>query len=203
MSSFPSKYQVSAVAKARRGHRAGSRPGMAACLAASVLFAVPLPVFAESGPGENIAISLSSSIAGNQVGQGGKPAVTAGTLVDYTVAVTGPKQRGTPVTSFAISDKVPEHLALFVGDLEQTGNGPAAFSDYDSGLEFSFRGLSNPNDSIEFSTDGGKSFDYVPIADSEGFDANVTHIRFRPRGALLATTGQNERFSLRYRMKVK
>ena len=203
MSTSSLKYQASALPEDRHGHGPSPRPGMVACLVASILIAVPLPVFAESGPGENIAISLASSIVGNQAGQDVAPAVTEGTVVDFSVAVTGPTERGTPATSLAISNKVPDHLSLFVGDLERSGNGPAAFSDRDSGLEFSFSGLSSPNDSIEFSGDGGKSFDYVPVADSEGFDANVTHIRFRPHGTLQATTGQNERFSLRYRMKVK
>jgi len=203
MSTSSLKFRASALADDRPGHRAAPRPGLAACLAASILIAVPLPVFAESGPEENIAIALSSNIVGDQTGRGVSPAVTAGTIVDFSVAVTGPRERGTPATSLAISNKVPDNLSLYVGDLERSGNGPAAFSDHDSGLEFSFAGLSSPDDSIEFSGDGGKSFDYVPVADSEGFDANVTHIRFRPQGALQATTGQNERFSLRYRMKVK
>jgi len=193
MSTSSLKFRASALADDRPGHRAAPRPGLAACLAASILIAVPLPVFAESGPEENIAIALSSNIVGDQTGRGVSPAVTAGTIVDFSVAAT----------SLAISNKVPDNLSLYVGDLERSGNGPAAFSDHDSGLEFSFAGLSSPDDSIEFSGDGGKSFDYVPVADSEGFDANVTHIRFRPQGALQATTGQNERFSLRYRMKVK
>lgn len=119
------------------------------------------------------------------------------------VVVKGPTERGAPATSFGISDKVPEHLSLFVGDLQGSGSGPAAFTDHDSGLQFSFDGLSNPNDSVEFSSNGGATFDYIPVPDADGFDANVTHVRFRPRGALLTTTGPKERFSLRYRMKVK
>lgn len=203
MSTSSFNNQATAVPHARHGHRPASRPGVMNCLVATILIAVPIPAFAESGPGENIAIALSSSIAENQAGQARAPAVTAGTVIDFSVAVTGPTKRGSPATSLAISNKVPEHLSLFVGDLEGSGKGPAAFSDKDSGLAFSFSGLSSPNDSIEFSSDGGTSFDYVPVADPDGFDANVTHIRFRPHGALLATTDQNERFSLRYRMKVK
>ncbi len=179
------------------------RRGLFSCLSASLLVAIPLPAFADAGPGDNIAIALSSSVAGNQPGQGGAFATVPGTIVDFSVVVTGPTERGTPATSLAISDKIPEHLSLFVGDLEGPGVGPALFEDKDSGLAFSFDGLSSLDDSIEFSSDGGETFGYVPVADPDGFDANVTHIRFRPQGALQATNGQHERFSLHYRMKVK
>lgn len=42
------------------------------------------------------------------------------------------------------------------------------------------------------------------VASTErGLDANVIHTKIRSRGAELATTSQNKRFSSRYRMKVK
>jgi hypothetical protein len=49
----------------------------------------------------------------------------------------------------------------------------------------------------------GTMSDYIPVADADGFDANVSHIKPRPHGALLPAIGNYERFSLRYRMKVK
>lgn len=186
------------------GHRTGQatklRPGGVSWLAAFILVAVPVPAFAEAGPGENIAIALSSNVVGSQAGQS---RVVTGTVVAYTVSVTGPTKDRAPATSFAITDKVPENLSLFVGDLDQVGSGPAAFRDNDSGLKFIFAGLSNQDDSVEFSRDDGETFDYIPQADSDGFDANVTHIRLRPKGILQATKGDDERFSLHYRMKVK
>lgn len=187
----------------RQGRRTTSRPAALSWILASMLIAVPLPAFAEADMSENIAIALSSNIVGSPLGQGVAPVAVPGAIIDFLVTVTGPTEGGSPAASFAITDKVPEHLSLFVGDLDQTGAGPAAFKDNDSGLEFSFDGLSNPQDSIEFSSDGGKTFAYIPVADTDGFDANVTHIKLRPRGDLLPTTGKSERFSLRYRMKVK
>jgi hypothetical protein len=56
---------------------------------------------------------------------------------------------------------------------------------------------------IEFASAGGTMSDYIPVADADGFDANVSHINPRPHGALLPAIGNYERFSLRYRMKVK
>lgn len=197
------KYKAYTVPGDRRGHRTTPRPGKISWVIASMLVAVPLPAFAEADPSENIAFALSSKIVGSHVGKNNAPGVVAGAIVDFSVTVTGPTEGGSPAASFAISDDVPEHLSLIVGDLDQIGSGPAVFKDNDSGLEFSFDGLSRRKDSIEFSSDGGKTFGYFPDADADGFDENVTHIKLRPRGVLLTTIDEYERFSLRYRMKVK
>ncbi len=166
-------------------------------------FAAPAPSLAESGTGENIAIALSSRLVASPVGNGDVARAVPGALVDYSVVVTGPLDNASPATSFAITDMIPDHLSLFVGDLSQAGTGPAAFIDNDSGMEFGFDGLASLTDSVEFSSDGGKTFNYIPVADADGCDQNVTHIKLRPRGALMPVDEKYERFSIRYRMKVK
>lgn len=197
------KYQSIAARGGRRAIRAAVKTGAMICAIALGLVAAPLPAFAEADPGENIAIALSSNIVGSPAVGGGTLAAIPGAVMDFFVTVSGPGENGTPAASFAVTDKVPEHLALFVGDLDRSGTGPAMFKDNNSGLKFMFNGLSSEDDSIEFSNNGGQTFDYIPTADSDGFDANVTHVKFRPSGSLLPTAGSSERFSLRYRMKVK
>jgi len=91
--------------------------------------------------------------------------------------------------------------AFAKADLDRSGTGLAAFND--NGLEFSFDGFSSHKDSIEFSSDGSTMFGHIPVANTDGFDAHVPHVKLRPRGALLPTIGNYGRFSLRYRMKVK
>ncbi|MEO9601226.1 hypothetical protein [Parasphingorhabdus sp.] len=170
---------------------------------ALTFFTAPAPVYADAGPSESLAIALSSDIVASSVGIDDSARAVPGAIVDFFVTVTGPGESGSPATSFAVVDMVPKHLSLFVGDLAQTGAGPAVFTDNDSGLKFSFDSLDSAKDSIEFSSDGGKTFDYIPFADADGFDQTVTHIKLRLRGALLPTSGKYERFSIRYRMKVK
>ncbi|WP_339691707.1 hypothetical protein [uncultured Parasphingorhabdus sp.] len=179
------------------------RPHILPLAIALAYFAAPAPSLAEAGSGENVAIALSSSIVTSPVGMGDAARAVPGALVDYSVSVTGPLDNASPATSFAIIDMIPDQLSLFVGDLSQAGTGPAAFIDNDSGLEFGFDGLASLTDSIEFSSDGGATFDYTPVADADGFDQNVTHIKLRPRGALMPVNEKYERFSIRYRMKVK
>lgn len=180
-----------------------SSPHILSLVIALTFFAAPVPSLAEAGPGQNIAIALSNRIVASPVGTGDGARAVPGAWVDYSVAVTGPLDNASPATSFAITDTIPEQLSLFVGDLAQAGTGPVAFIDNDSGLEFGFDGLASLTDSIEFSSDGGTTFDYIPVADADGFDQNVTHIRLRPRGALMPVNEKYERFSIRYRMKVK
>jgi|TARA_R110000772_G_scaffold18400_36_gene51922 hypothetical protein len=180
-----------------------ARPGIRLCGIASMLAVLPAPLSAEVGPRDNIVIALSNRIVASTVATGDKARAVPGAIVDFFVTVTGPTENGSPATSFAVTDMVPAHLSLFVGDLGQVGTGPAAFVDNDSGLDFRFDGLSSSTDSIEFSDDGGKTFEYVPVADGDGFDPHVTHVKFRPRGSLMPVSGKYDRFSLRYRMKVK
>lgn len=202
------KYGAKKLEFGQSGRRMPSTPRVLSLGIALLFSTVPMPLFAEAGPGENISIALSNSIVASPMGTGPMGTDDAaravpGALVDYFVAVTGPIESGSPATSFAITDMIPAQLSLFVGDLAQAGTGPAAFTDNDSGLEFSFDGLASSTDSIEFSSNDGQTFDYVPVADTDGFDQNVTDIKLRPRGALLPTSTKYERFSIRYRMKVK
>ncbi|WP_417621983.1 hypothetical protein [Parasphingorhabdus sp.] len=203
MQSPNAKYEAPRLYEDGRRERKRSYSGALPWICAATFFAVSLPTSAEAGQSENIAIALSNSIAGSPAGRGDAAHAVPGAIVDFSVSVTGPTAGGSPATSFALVDMVPKHLSLFVGDLGRDGTGPALFKDNDSGLEFSFGGLTDSEDSVEFSSNDGKTFDYVPVADHDGFDHNVTHIKLHPYGALLPASGKHERFSLRYRMKVK
>ena len=169
----------------------------------AIVSAISAPSAAESDPGGNITIALSSRIVASPAGTGEAAGIVPGAMIDYFVSVSGPVKGKSPPTAFAVIDVIPKHLSLFVGDLAGVDAGPVLFSDNDSGLQFSFEGLASATDSIEFSNNGGKTFDYVPVADNAGYDQNITHVKIRPSGALLPTDGKYERFSLRYRMKVK
>ena len=94
-------------------------------------------------------------------------------------------------------------MALFVGDLGSGGSGPVAFVEIDSGVSYRFDGLTSGSDALAFSNNGGKSFDYVPVGDTEGYDTSVTHIKIVPIGALMPANGRHTRFAVRYRVRVK
>jgi hypothetical protein len=146
---------------------------------------------------------LSSNVIRNQVGSPATPHVLGGSLVDYQIAVTGPSTGGTAGSSLAFATPIPAQMELFVGDLGIPGSGPVAFADADSGLSLDFGGLANTSDAVAFSNNGGQSFDYVPRADTDGYDGNVTHISMKPAGTLMPTMGSHARFTLRYRVRIK
>ncbi|MBL0925313.1 MAG: hypothetical protein IBJ12_12730 [Sphingomonadaceae bacterium] len=161
------------------------------------------PLHADVGEVRDLSIHMSNAIVSDPLRMAEPARIIPGTIVDYSVDVTGPGTGSTTTTSFVLGDAIPQHMSLFVGDLVSQGSGPVAFVEHDSGLQFAFSALSSTSDMIEFSDNGGKTFDYVPQPDVDGFDDRVTHIRVAPRGNLLPVAHADSRFSLRYRMKVK
>ncbi len=161
------------------------------------------PLQADNGSGENISILMSSSVVDSPVGSVSSRRFAPGAVVDYSVAVTGPSFGGSPATFFVFANPIPPEMALFVGDIAGANSGPVAFVETDSSLKYAFEGLSSQTDALQFSNNGGKSFDYVPVRDAEGYDQSVTNIRIMPNGALMPANGRHTRFSVRYRTKVK
>ena len=82
-------------------------------------------------------------------------------------------------------------FALRVADFNGLTSGPVQFTDGtpSSGLSYTFVGLGDPGDDVEFSNDNGVSFSYMPVADASGADITVTHIRILPKNAFLGDTG--------------
>ena len=58
-----------------------------------------------------------------------------------------------------------------------------------SGLTYSFGGLNDAGDDVEFSNNNAVSFVYSPTADAAGTDLAVTHIRVRPKNIFFGDTG--------------
>ena len=67
------------------------------------------------------------------------------------------------------------------GTVVQTSDGTPA-----SGLTVTYASPSSTTDNVDFSSDGGLSWTYVPIAGDTVSEARVTHIRVRPQGSMAA-----------------
>ena len=73
-----------------------------------------------------------------------------------------------------------------------------------SGLSYTYSSLSSTTDDLGFSNNGGASFAYTPVADANGFDPAVTHIRVSPKGLFAGASGSGSPgFTISYRIKVK
>lgn len=187
----------------RKTHRQKSTAKLVLLGFLSTLSFFANPLQAEDGAAENIAIQMSSEIVHSPVAAATTRRVVQGAIVDYSIAVAGPSVGASPPTFFVLKNPIPDEMALFVGDLGNVGSGPVAFVETDSGVSYRFEGLTSGSDALAFSNNGGKSFDYVPVGDTEGYDNRVTHIRIVPIGALMSTNGRHTRFSVRYRARVK
>ena len=149
------------------------------------------------------SIDISSRIVSDGV-SATNPKAIPDAVVEYEMVVSNvpsdlADQRG-PV----IANPLPDQLSLFVGDIG-TGSGPFAYEPANggSGFDCKFESLPNPADCVEFSDNGGASFDYSPTPDREGFDPNITHIRFRLQPGLQPDRPQTSSFILRYRMRME
>jgi len=133
------------------------------------------------------------------------PFAIPGAEVLYRIALTNQGRGWADGGSVIVSEDVPAHLDLFVGDLGSGGSGPVAFLDGSpaSGLSYSFGGLGNTGDSISFSNDGGLSWGYVPTPDADGYDAAVTNVRIVPGGTFAGSSGSAPHPSCEFRLKMR
>jgi hypothetical protein len=127
----------------------------------------------------------------------------ATTTVAHLIDVNVIWQDAADSDSVILSDSVSSNAALFVGDIDGPGSGPILFTDgaTPSGLSYTFTGLDSTTDDVEFSDDGGATFDYEPQPDGAGFDADVTDFRVFPKGTFDASDGANDpSFSIAFRI---
>lgn len=190
-------------------------------------FRIPVP----GGVVPGTRLTSTATVSGETSEFGGNVQVTAGPSLQLTKTVqsfsdpvngtTNPKSLpgaaktyvatvsnlgAGPVDSNAVmvSDPIPANTRMFVGDLGAPGSGPVAFVNGSpgSGLTWTFSGLNSLTDDLEFSNDGGSTWTYVPVADAQGCDAAITHIRMRPKGVMPGNGSGNPSFQLQFRVLV-
>lgn len=113
-----------------------------------------------------------------------------GATVEYLISVQNAGNAPPNYDSVSITEALPSSLSFIVTDFAGPGSGPLQYQDGtpSAGLVYSFGGLGDSNDSVEFSTDG-INFEYVPSDSGDGTDPAVTHIRVTPAGFMAANTG--------------
>lgn len=133
------------------------------------------------------------------------PKAVPGSVLDYTVSVNNPSGGASNVTGIVYADTISARTMLYVLDLGIAGSGPVAFGDGStlglggSKLSYTYTSLSNTSDSLEFSSNNGFTWTYVPVPDANGYDGQVTNIRIKPTG----TQAVNSTFTMRYRVMVR
>ena len=129
---------------------------------------------------------------------GAKP--IPGSELSYVVAITNQGIGTVDANALLITDPIPAGSCMVVADIAGPGSGPVEFQDgtTSSNLAYSFISLGSSIDDLDFSNDGGLSFDYSPSAGTFGCDPAVTDIRINPTGTFAADAGSgspNAQFS--------
>lgn len=130
------------------------------------------------------------------------PRAIPGSEVSYVVDVSNEGAGSVDADSMIITDPLPALACMVVLDIGTLGSGPVDFQDGtpSSGLSYSFTNLGSNMDDLDFSDDGGSTFDYVPSANGQGCDPAVTNLRISPTGTFAADTGAgppNAQFTFR------
>ena len=123
----------------------------------------------------------------------------------YTLTVTNQGPGPVDNNSVLIVDKIPTNTKMYLGDLGAVGSGPVQFVNGtpSSALTWTFAALNNTLDDLEFSSDGGVTWVYVPTADAQLCDAAITDVRMRPKGTMPPQGAGSPNFQLRFRVVVK
>lgn len=147
----------------------------------------------------------SVSVLSDPLNNTSNPKSIPGAVEVYTLRITNQGAGSVDSNTVAIVDAVPANTALFVQDLGSAGSGPIAFTNGTptSALTYTFSGLADGGDDVEFSNNGGTSWTYTPVANANGCDPAVTHIRVKPKGTMAAASGAgNPYFEVRFRVRV-
>jgi uncharacterized repeat protein (TIGR01451 family) len=166
---------------------AQARFGDATTPVASATFTVVAPA--------PLTVVKSSRASDDPVNGSANPKLIPGGRAAYTISVSNPNAYAITANSIVITDPTPAGLHLRVADSGAAGSGPILFEpgSPSSGLTYSYGGPASTTDDVEFSSNGGTTWTYVPTANASGTDPNVTAVRIRPKGAMAA----NSSFSLR------
>ena len=132
------------------------------------------------------------------------PKSIPGALKLYRITVTNQGAGAVDSNSVNIIDNIPANTRMFVGNLGAPASGPVAFvnGSPSSALTWTYAGLNNLTDDLDFSNDGGATWNYVPVPDGDGYDAAVNAVRMRPKGVMPGTGGGNPNFQLQFRVRV-
>lgn len=131
-----------------------------------------------------LATSCSLRVIQDPVNDGANPKAIPGATILYTVVTANQGPAAIDQDTVELVHPIPDGTALLLTDLAGPGSGPVLFQDGipSSGLSYRFRYLRTKGDGLEFSNNGGMSFNYTPTPDGQGADSAVTHLRIKPRG---------------------
>lgn len=124
-----------------------------------------------------------------------------GALMLYTIIVTNTGGGAVDANTVTITDPIPANTAFYLGS--DGAISPVTFIPGDSGLTYTFFGLSDDSDDLDFINSGGSVFE--PTLDPvTGCDDNIKSIRINPKGIFNPSTGMpHPSFQLQFKVRVR
>jgi uncharacterized repeat protein (TIGR01451 family) len=162
-------------------------------------------------PTPDIVVLKSATTLSDPVNAASNPKAIPRAVVQYSVISTNTGFGEADNNSVSLSDRLPAGVEMYVGDLGGAGSGPVVFNASTSGLSYAFNtaglpdGLQDLTDDIEFSqNNGADNFTYLPTANVDGYDSQVTDFRVNPRGIFDKSDGiTNPSFTMQYRVRIR
>jgi uncharacterized repeat protein (TIGR01451 family) len=146
-----------------------------------------------------LRVTKSVQVLSDPVNGAVNPFQIPGSMQRYRVTVTNTGVGSVDASTLVIDDVVPANTELYVAS---GGGDPVQFVDgaTPSGLTFDYAAH------VTYSSQpgGAPPYSYVPTADGNGVDPNVTALRIAPSGAMPGAAGANEpSFSVEFRVRVR
>ena len=151
-------------------------------------------------PYTTVAVTKVSSVVSDPINGTGSPKAIPGAVVEYLISVTNTGDEPADPDSVLVTDDAPADAKMCLASFG-AGTGPVVFNAGapSSGLTYSYVTLDSTSDDIEFSSDGGASWNYVPSPDIDGCDPNISDFRVEPGGSFAASST----FTLRVRFVIE
>lgn len=145
-----------------------------------------ITVSVEIGP-QDMTIVLSSKTTWDGVNGTNRPLAVPGSKGRASLLVSNPDLVALDGGSIALTYKVPARTSVAL-DGDGTSSPIIGFTDGSpaSGSMVIYTSAGAGDDDVDFSADGGTTWTYAPTAGNRPSEAAVTHLRFRPRGAMNA-----------------
>lgn len=146
------------------------------------------------------------AVVSDPINNATNPKNIPGAVASYTINVSNTSEGVVDGAAILIADGIPANTEMFTGGASNTA--PFTFTDGipASGLTCAFVALGSGADCIEFSSDNGVTWNYVPINTSD-YDPAVTNIRLRPAGVMngdaAPVAAPYPGFSISFRVRIK
>ncbi|MBQ0730880.1 MAG: CCXG family PEP-CTERM protein [Oleispira antarctica] len=175
---------------------------------------IPTTAFFHCAGKDDIRLNMTIDIQDNPNTPNIRNKAIPGAILRYNIVVTNEGNISTNGNSMELIQTLSRDARLYVNNLSANGStgeatgGPIIFTDGSanntSGLSYNFISLNSTNDSLSFSNNSGTDYNYIPTADSDGFDTNITHIKLVLSGNMKPKYNfGTPNFTIEYQVKVK